>query len=233
MNQNGKSKMQDYFHSLLSSISFSSVLDLGCGSGSDLIRIASKQKEDKGRFYGIDRIEGSVLQARSKTTDPRVHFESHDFSQSIPFEDESFDLVYSINATECIVEKQKHLDEIFRVLSHDGTVILAHYDWDTQILNAKNKALTRKVLNAFSDWKQDWMQSSDGWMECFTFCETEYNESSFAHSILPGFSEMAKKGLIRQDEYELFEAELKESILNKEYFYSLSIYYYIGKKIHI
>lgn len=82
----------------------------------------------------------------------------------MPFEDETFDVVFSNNVLECITDKGKLLSEIARVLKPSGQVVCAHFDWDSQLIDGTDKALVRKIVQTFNDWQQGWMDDCDAWM---------------------------------------------------------------------
>lgn len=86
------------------------------------------------------------------------------FVRNLPFAGASFDLVVTIDTLECLTNKETLRDEVHRILKLDGHALTIHWDGDTQIYNVPNRALARKVVWAFSDWKQSWMDAADGQM---------------------------------------------------------------------
>jgi ubiquinone/menaquinone biosynthesis C-methylase UbiE len=82
-----------------------SILDIGCGSGYDLIRLG-EQCGENATLVGIDFAPKLIEQARKKTqNDPRYMFFRDDISSGLPFDNECFDLIYSGNVLECITDK--------------------------------------------------------------------------------------------------------------------------------
>jgi len=53
---------------------------------------------------------------------------------------------------------------VYRILKPGGQVNFCHYDWDSQLINGIEINLIRRIIAIFSDWKQEWMTESNGWM---------------------------------------------------------------------
>jgi len=98
------------------------VLDLGCGSG--YAARALREAAGAGRAYGLD---GSVRMAHNASTytdDPRVGFMVGDF-QSLPFEADSVDHAFSMEAIYYAGDPVDALAELRRVLRPGGTFYCA------------------------------------------------------------------------------------------------------------
>lgn len=102
------------------------MLDFGCGAGFDMF-VASKLVGESGQVCGIDLTENMVLRARENLT--RAHIEKFEIkkvdSETIPYDDHSFDVVISngvINLAPC---KQTSFREIYRVLKPCGRLQFA------------------------------------------------------------------------------------------------------------
>lgn len=102
------------------------VLDIGSGAGFDLI-VASRLAGPEGRACGIDLTLEMVERSRETfnslgVTNIEVH---HVFSETIPYEDETFDVVISngvINLSPC---KSDLFKEVHRVLKPGGRLQFA------------------------------------------------------------------------------------------------------------
>ena len=104
----------------LSDISFQSALDLGCGTGEMLKLIL--QKNDQKDLYGIDLSEEMLAVAKSKLPN-RVRLFLGD-SESLPFPDNSFDVVYCNDSFHHYPAPQNVLMEVHRVLKPGGTFLI-------------------------------------------------------------------------------------------------------------
>ena len=225
------------------------VLDLGCGDGGDLRRIAALVSDDA-RLVGLDSSAKAIETARAATAgDARFAWHPHDVLSGLPFEDGAFDGVFSLNLLECLPDKAALLAEMGRVLRPGGSVVCAHWDWDTQTLDGADKALVRRILQSFSDWQQAWMAACDGWMgrrlwptfqqsglfegrmEAYTLTNTVYAPGWVGYEQVQAFGALARRGLIAAEDYARFQAEIAAQAARNEYFYSITLYVYVGQKL--
>ncbi len=101
------------------------VLDAGCGLGGpatllaceygaivDGVNIVEQQVRWGRRFADNNKLNGRV----------RLHLAS---AMDLPFEDNSFDLVFCLEAAHCFVDKSRFLRECHRVLRSSGRVVFA------------------------------------------------------------------------------------------------------------
>lgn len=220
------------------------VLDIGCGSG-QLLSSISDSMNSESTLVGIDEMEDSIKSALENH--PNIEFRREKFIDSFDFDDSSFDIVMCVDTLECIPNKSALLSELLRILSPNGKVLFAHWDWDTQIYNSNNKAIIRKFVAAFSDWQQDWMDDSDGQMgrklwgifegsgkfkgniTSYTLLETEYQEGKYGFDRLHDLSGLIGTGSIERAEYEMICREMQNLSNLNQYFYSVNSYIYVGK----
>jgi ubiquinone/menaquinone biosynthesis C-methylase UbiE len=238
---------RNYIYSLLDLESPGAVLDVGCGKGGDLRRIAERVGGEC-RFVGVDSSEKAIEQARAESPDSRLEFLTADVSQSLPFESESFGLVYSNNFVECLTDKDALVREVHRVLRPRGQVAFAHCDWDSQLFDGSDKDLVRKIVHAYGDWKQAWMADCDSWMgrrlwrvfnrsglfsgavHTYVLTNTEFAEPSFGHARVKDFEGLVKRGMISKEEYDRFYQDLVALAEKGEYLYSITVFVYVGRK---
>jgi ubiquinone/menaquinone biosynthesis C-methylase UbiE len=90
-------------------------LDLGCGTGNYTLELKKRGFD----VIGLDASEGMLRIARSKGLNC-IRGDAY----SLPFPDESFDLVLSVTMFEFIHEPEKVLTEIHRVLRSGGEVVI-------------------------------------------------------------------------------------------------------------
>lgn len=241
---------REWLCSLVDVTAVGSLLDVGCGSGEDVMAIAKRVPLQDARLIGLDSSAKAVEQARrAAADDSRLVFQAHRIGSAIPFENGSFDVVYSNNLLECIGDKTEFLRDVARVLRTGGQVVFAHWDWDSQTLDAGDKDLVRRIVHAFADWQQGWMEHSDGWMgrrlwsafqatsqfeggiRARVLTNTTYSEPWYGHARIADFGSMAKRGLISSDDYERLIEQVEELAAADRYFYSVTCYAYVGRKL--
>ncbi len=99
------------------------VLDVGCGGGRTINKLAAKAAQ----VYGIDYAAGSVATSRAHNqrliAEGRVHVEQASVSQ-LPFPDDKFDLVTAIETQYYWPNLQGDMREILRVLKPGGRLMV-------------------------------------------------------------------------------------------------------------
>ena len=99
------------------------ILDVGCGGGININRMAKKAK----KVYGIDYSEESVKLSREVNQDlikeGKVKVLEGNV-QSLPFEDETFDIVTAFETVYFWPDIEKSFGEVKRVLKPGGTFLI-------------------------------------------------------------------------------------------------------------
>lgn len=123
------------------------VLEIGCGQGVCSTKISAN-------YTGID--PSPTLIKRAKELYPHRHFQIAEASK-LPFEDKSFDGVFSIAVWHLIPDLKLASQELCRVLSSSGKFLIisadpANYDawkknYDTIEMNGKKLMGTRKAFD--------------------------------------------------------------------------------------
>jgi len=110
------------------------VLDIGCGAGTDLL-LAARQVGPGGRAIGIDMTEAMRDRARGSAavaglTNVEVYLAD---ATAIPLQDASVDVVISNGVLNLVPEKEKGFQEIHRVLRPGGRLQLADIALDEEL----------------------------------------------------------------------------------------------------
>jgi arsenite methyltransferase len=102
------------------------VLDLGCGAGTDLL-IAAQMVGPSGKAIGIDMTASMLERARESAREMGVdNVELHEgLIESLPLEDESVDVVISNGVIDLVPDKDAVFAEIDRVLRPGGRLQIA------------------------------------------------------------------------------------------------------------
>jgi SAM-dependent methyltransferase len=221
------------------------IIDLGCGAGDDLTLLAGRAPTAT-RLIGFDSAASTLARARERTQDPRLEFLEHLLGDPLPLPSRSVDVVYSDNVLECVADKAGLLREIHRVLRTDGQVLCAHWDWDSQLIDASDKALVRRIVHAFADWQQPWMENADGWMGrrlwgtfqdtglfvgqvvADTLVNTSCQSPGYGHARICDFAALVKQGRISREDYEQLLHEVHSLDERGCFFYSITSYAYVG-----
>ena len=102
------------------------VLDLGCGAGTDLL-IAAQMAGSTGRVIGVDMTSAMLDRARASAAEVGLsNVELHEsLIESLPVEDASVDVVISNGVIDLVPDKDAVFDEIDRVLRPGGRLQIA------------------------------------------------------------------------------------------------------------
>lgn len=127
------------------------VLDVGCGTGEDAREIAARVAPD-GRVVGIDTSELMVGEARARTHGDltNVEFRTGDVLD-LRFDDGAFDRVRADRVLQHVREPARALAGMARVTRAGGRVLVADTDWGVLLVDAPDRALTRKVTTFICD----------------------------------------------------------------------------------
>jgi len=110
------------------------VLDLGCGAGTDLL-IAAQLVGPSGRVIGIDMTASMLERARTSAAEMGLtNVELHEaLIESLPVPDESVDVVISNGVIDLVPDKDAIFSELDRVLRPGGRLQLADVVIHTEV----------------------------------------------------------------------------------------------------
>ncbi|MGK7945969.1 MAG: methyltransferase domain-containing protein [Microcystaceae cyanobacterium] len=100
-------------------------VDIGCGIGGSTLYLANKYKAI-GQGITLSPIQANRATERAveHDLDQQVTFQIAD-ALDTPFEDNQFDLVWSLESGEHMPNKEKFLEECYRILKPNGTFMMA------------------------------------------------------------------------------------------------------------
>ncbi len=119
--------------------SYTTVLDIGCGNGRNLIHLA---KTYGSQGSGFDNSDEAIRQAKKAgVVLSTISFSVHDIREPLPFPDASFDLVLDLMVSHHLSKKEHvlYMKEVLRVLKPDGWIL-----WKTLLLD--DDAHSRKMI---------------------------------------------------------------------------------------
>lgn len=123
--KNGKHARNLYQHIIdtLSTLQFSNVLDVGCGTGEILSAI--RKQYPTVSLQGIDISQEMLKQAESKEID-NVKLYLGD-AEHLPFENARFNVLICTDSFHHYPKPQRAIDEFYRVLQNNGYLLLADF----------------------------------------------------------------------------------------------------------
>ena len=119
------------------------VLDAACGVG-DLTRLLGRLVAPNGEAVGVDVSTTMVQEARrrSEQSDVPVRFEQGDI-MALDLPDHSFDRARAEQVLQHIARPAAALAELTRVTRPGGLVAVQEPDWDTLVIDADDRAVSR------------------------------------------------------------------------------------------
>ena len=133
------------------------VLDVGCGTGDDIIELIAPfifscgVAGDGGRVVGVDlkydllqiakdKVQNGAAEASSNNNNIEF-FQCNILEDGLPFENETFDSVRSARVFQHLSNPEKALRECIRVLKPNGRIVISEPDWDTLVVDASTKEI--------------------------------------------------------------------------------------------
>lgn len=128
-----------------------SVLDVGCGTGAELIAIAERLPPG-GRAAGIDISEAMITEARRRASglDLNISFDTGD-AADLPYEDASFDACRAATVLQHVPDPGRVVREMARVTRPGGRIAALEFDQGTTILDHPDRGTTQTILRTFDD----------------------------------------------------------------------------------
>uniref|UniRef100_A0A832D1L4 Class I SAM-dependent methyltransferase n=1 Tax=Ignavibacterium album TaxID=591197 RepID=A0A832D1L4_9BACT len=134
--------------SILSRIKEEKVLEIGFGTAINLKFYPDNVKH----IVGIDANEGMLKQAEKKIAESKIKVEIiHQSSESLPFEDNSFDAVVSTYTLCSIKNVDSALKEIYRVLKPTGRYYFLEHGLADKPFTQKLQHLLNPIQNIWAD----------------------------------------------------------------------------------
>ena len=121
------------------------ILDVGCGTGED-VRELGALVGPEGLVTGVDTSRHliEVATERSRTSNLPGTFLVAD-AQSLPFSDATFDSCRAERVLQHLTDPGQAVAEMIRVVRPGGKLVCFEPDWDLQIFDAPDRALTLTI----------------------------------------------------------------------------------------
>jgi ubiquinone/menaquinone biosynthesis C-methylase UbiE len=125
-----------------------SVLDVGCGPGSDTIHLA-QQVGASGEVFGLDYDPDMVTEANRRVLDAglgEVVKHQQGDAASLPFPDERFHACRSERLFQHLLFPERALFEMARITKPGGRVVVLDTDWGTLSIHTSLPEIERRVV---------------------------------------------------------------------------------------
>lgn len=127
------------------------ILDVGCGTGG-AVRAVAPHVGNSGRVVGIDYSATMIAEAQKRTDGLAlpIEFRVAD-AQALPFDDNTFHGCFSNGVFEILPNPRLTLAEMVRITRPGGRLVIATCDIDGSVIDAADRAVTRKLLHFIAD----------------------------------------------------------------------------------
>lgn len=120
------------------------ILDIGCGSGYQLLTL--KELYPHLELYGIDIV-------KTENLPEIINFSTVDLEKdNLPFEQESFDFIMCRGVIEHVNNPSKIFAEAYRVLKKGGKFYVLTENWTSIFIPSTSIKLTRQTTNFYDDY---------------------------------------------------------------------------------
>ncbi|MEU3656777.1 methyltransferase domain-containing protein [Streptomyces sp. NPDC032161] len=126
------------------------VLDLGCGPGTDLASLAQAVTAT-GTVIGVDHDETAVEAARKRTTDQHAVTVRLGDIHDLPLPDHTADRARTDRVLQHVADPARALREIRRVLRPGGRLVMGEPDWETLTVDHPDSSLSRAYTQFVTD----------------------------------------------------------------------------------
>ena len=131
-----------------------SILDVGCGLGTDAIEFAKRGA----KVVGLDASKAliqkcwshvALLDAKQKQDIVFQHGHEEDIVSM--YGDAAFDGVHVSRLLEHVPDPRLTLKRLSKVIKRDGSIVVVEPDWGSMLIDHPNKSLSQKIVQLFSN----------------------------------------------------------------------------------
>lgn len=187
----------------------STVLEIGCGTGATLVKLASRNRNST--FYGIDISDLMLKKAASRINfcglSKHIQLKKVDIPYKIPFENQFFDTIYAESVLG--IQEEEGLDrmfeEIYRVLKPNGKLVLNETIWLPTVSKQEITDINTKCKTAYGIIQANGKYSyAADWVSCLTTHSFHVQKIEPLEKLLHASKSKANKAEIRSFLYSFF-----------------------------
>lgn len=215
-----------------------SVLDVGCGTGDDVRRMAEIVGVS-GKAVGLDTSETMIAQARERSegTDLPVEFVQGS-AYELPFEDGSFDACRCERVLQHLDEPLAAIREMMRVVRPGGSVLILDPDFGTGVLDTSHPEIHERMRVFGQTWRE--AQPGSGWrgrqlwglahqagleavvVESLTVTITSYEAANAVAGLETRAAGAVNAGAVSQEEADAYLEDLRERDATDRFFTAIT-----------
>ncbi|MBI3942501.1 MAG: methyltransferase domain-containing protein [Chloroflexi bacterium] len=233
-----------FYFSILAPTADGTIVDVGCGTG-EAERFLIQEYPRIRKIVGVEKDQRWYRQAldrwRQDGSPGQIELKLGD-ALDLPFPDGAFDYALCVDMLEWVsstldIEPMIALQEIRRVLKPDGSAVIIHTDFDTQIFNTTDRELCRRIVHSFADAGPNGQMGRSLFGLCqqagfrtveplvYTLVNTAWQPNLYGYKIAHMMGEwLVKKSLVSPEEIARWIADLEGQTGQGNFFYSINRY---------
>ena len=220
------------------------VLDVGCGPGTDTIHLAHLVGQS-GRVVGLDYDNEMIAKANQRALEEGVHgWVKHEQGDatSLLFSNATFDSCRSERLFQHLIYPERALFEMARVTKSNGWVAVLDTDWGTLSINSSDAELERRIVqatneicfnNGFSGRRLLRLFRLQGLtdisIETLPYQVTDYSLGREVLVLERREAEVLSAGVVSQEELNRWHSDLDQMDREKSFFASLNLVLIAGR----
>lgn len=219
------------------------LLDIGCGPGDD-VRALAQMVGSTGRVVGVDNSEAMIAEARKRAEGLNLPVEySVGDAHHLDFADNTFDGCRAERVFQHVENPGQVLLEMVRVACPGGRIVVLDPDFDTLVIDAKDRALTRRILNFRCDHivRNGWIgrqlpalfreaQLTEITISADTWLPTDYAIAAQLLRLREHTERAREAGAVSATEAASWLGELEEAGKTGRFFAAMTFFFVSGRK---
>ncbi len=218
------------------------LLDVGCGLGAE-VRALAHLVGSAGRVIGIDNSETMIAEAYKRTTGENlpVQYAVGDI-HALDFADNTFDGCRAERILGHVANPRQAVAELCRVAKSGARIVALDPELDTLVLNAEDRATTRKLLHFYSDSARNvWIARQfrrlfheahliDVAIFADTMMFTSYAEADQIFRLQDTAKRAQAAGVVSEAEGTAWLEELQQADQGGQFFAAMTFFFVRGRK---